>query len=126
MSVGLLSAVAEKNKDFPRGENWPQKSSAVYLTRDDIERLTASGTQCRIVKLASGDELFGDADEAVIIETPAKTPARRTRGLLQGITAATVIGASAGISVACTLMIMTQKAPEGVVAIIKRAVTLFV
>ena len=125
MSDGEISAVAGGRETAAGVGRLGEDTGTVFLSREEIARLAEGGTHCLIISLPSEYRRFGDADEAVIIGgAPAK---RRTLGqrALHAIAVGTCIGASTGLSVASTFVVMTQKAPTGVVAFIERAMTLF-
>jgi len=101
---------------------WQERTGTIFLSREEIARLAEGGTHYVIVSLGN------DADDPASLAgaEAADWKQRRMRTTLHAVAVGACIGASTGLSVASTYLVMTHKAPVSVVAFLERALTLFV
>lgn len=95
-----------------------------FLTQEGLARLSSDGSHFLIVSMPSGklEHLKGSASSRKITSSVRRGLRQST---FNAIAAGICIGASAGLSVAGTLVLMTQKPAGGVIAFIESALTLF-
>lgn len=120
MSDGELAGFACKAGAVSRLEEWGQETGRVFLSRADIASLSEDGSSYLLI--SSPEELLGlhEASKAIVSKG-----VWIGRGTLKAIAAGACIGASSGLSVAATFVLMTYEAPTDVVSLITRALSLF-
>ncbi|MBU1210846.1 MAG: hypothetical protein KJ587_06200 [Alphaproteobacteria bacterium] len=121
MSDGEVAARAGGGSTVSGLERWQERTGTIFLSREEIARLAESGSHYVILSLAE------QADDTAS-RAPAEAAARkqlRMRTTLHAIAVGACIGASTGLSVASTFLLMTHKAPVSIVAFLEHALTLF-
>ncbi|MBU2582587.1 MAG: hypothetical protein KJ622_12795 [Alphaproteobacteria bacterium] len=103
-----------------RLEQWERQTGRVFLSRRELERLATERSHHYIIATHEEYERFQRQNELIAVERHGSYGV-----MLQAVVAATCIGASAGLSVATTMVVMTPKAPAAVFAFIAQAMTLF-
>lgn len=121
MSDGHISAKARGGSPVSSLDLWKEKTGTIFLSREDIARLAESGSHCLILSLPDDSE----KDYAPANRVAVTRRQRLMRTTLHAIAIGACIGASTGLSVASTFLVMTHKAPVSVVAILEQALTLF-
>lgn len=120
MSEGASAGFARRIEAGSRLEPREWDRARGLLSSAAIASLSEDGSSYLVI--SSPEELLGlhEASEAILSKG-----AWIGRGTLQAIAAGACIGASSGLSVAATFVLMTYEAPPAVVSIITRALSLF-